>query len=140
MKALSVCQPWAHLIVAGDKAVENRTWRTNYRGELLIHASKSMSHWSPAMRSILGDPRGSRFSYGAIVGRCRLVDCVRVDEANRRGLAYAEGPWCWVLEDRVRFEVPHEYRGSLGLFEVRTLIATLLSRSSTVPAPEGVAS
>ena len=38
MKALSVRQPWAELIVAGLKDVENRTWRTDYRGPVLIHA------------------------------------------------------------------------------------------------------
>ncbi len=39
MKALSIIQPWASLIATGIKDVENRTWRTNYRGEFLIHAS-----------------------------------------------------------------------------------------------------
>ncbi|HHY88739.1 MAG TPA: ASCH domain-containing protein, partial [Chloroflexi bacterium] len=40
MKALSVRQPWAWLIAQGYKTVENRTWATNYRGPLLIHAGK----------------------------------------------------------------------------------------------------
>lgn len=39
MMALSVRQPWASLIVAGIKRVENRTWTTDYRGPLLVHAS-----------------------------------------------------------------------------------------------------
>ena len=38
MKALSIRQPWAELIVAGLKDIENRTWRTDYRGPVLIHA------------------------------------------------------------------------------------------------------
>ena len=42
MKALSVRQPWAHLIVTGIKRVENRFWETPYRGPLLIHAA---SRW-----------------------------------------------------------------------------------------------
>ena len=40
MKALSIMQPWAWLIVNGHKSVENRTWNTNYRGQLLIHAGR----------------------------------------------------------------------------------------------------
>jgi hypothetical protein len=40
MKTLSVRQPYAWLIVAGFKTIENRTWRTNYRGPLQIHASQ----------------------------------------------------------------------------------------------------
>ena len=38
MKALSIKQPWAWLIVNGFKDIENRTWRTKIRGEFLIHA------------------------------------------------------------------------------------------------------
>jgi hypothetical protein len=41
MKALSIRQPWAFLIVNGFKPLENRTWKTQTRGEILIHASKS---------------------------------------------------------------------------------------------------
>ncbi len=40
MKCLSVRQPWASLIIRGTKDVENRTWDTDYRGRLAIHASK----------------------------------------------------------------------------------------------------
>jgi ASCH domain len=40
MKALSVRQPWAWLIIAGHKDVENRSWTTTYRGPLLIHAAR----------------------------------------------------------------------------------------------------
>ena len=40
MKALSVRQPWAWAIVAGWKPIENRTWATDYRGPLLIHAGR----------------------------------------------------------------------------------------------------
>ena len=39
MKTLSVKQPHATLICAGVKRVENRTWTTDFRGRLLIHAS-----------------------------------------------------------------------------------------------------
>jgi len=39
MKILSVRQPWATPIVGRIKDVENRTWRTNYRGPVLVHAS-----------------------------------------------------------------------------------------------------
>ena len=41
MKCLSILQPWAWAIIHGGKDVENRTWRTAYRGPLLIHASLS---------------------------------------------------------------------------------------------------
>jgi len=37
MKALTISQPYASLIVSGKKWVENRTWGTSYRGMLAIH-------------------------------------------------------------------------------------------------------
>ena len=42
MKAISIRQPWAWLIVNGYKDVENRTWYTSHRGPLLICASKAL--------------------------------------------------------------------------------------------------
>jgi hypothetical protein len=41
MRALSIRQPWAWLIVHGFKPVENRDWATDYRGPLAIHAGKT---------------------------------------------------------------------------------------------------
>lgn len=40
MKAISIKQPWASLVAAGTKTVECRTWKTHYRGPLLICSSK----------------------------------------------------------------------------------------------------
>ena len=39
MKAITIKQPWASLIVHGVKDIENRTWHTNFRGRVLIHSS-----------------------------------------------------------------------------------------------------
>ena len=43
MKALSIRQPWATLILHGQKDIENRSWATRQRGQVLIHASKGMT-------------------------------------------------------------------------------------------------
>jgi hypothetical protein len=43
MKALSIRQPWAWLIVKGYKDIENRTWATKLRGRVFVHASKGMT-------------------------------------------------------------------------------------------------
>jgi len=43
MKAISIRQPWAWLIVNGYKDIENRSWPTKFRGRVLIHASKGMT-------------------------------------------------------------------------------------------------
>lgn len=45
MKALSIKQPWASLVATGIKNIECRTWKTNYRGEILICSSKGDMEW-----------------------------------------------------------------------------------------------
>ena len=89
MKAISIQQPWAWAIVNGFKPVENRTWRTNYTGQLLIHAGKrelKTDVYSMA-RLVAGevsdaDPIEVIEKYreervlGAIVGACVLKKCV----------------------------------------------------------------
>lgn len=119
-KALTICQPYAELIVRGDKPIENRTWSTNYRGPLLIHAGKSRDwlddedeHLMPGM------------AFGAIVGRVTLVDCVRVQRLppHLRDHEHANGPWCWVLTDIERFAVPIPCRGAQGLWDYPALAA-----------------
>ena len=50
MKALSIRQPWAWMILYAGKDIENREWPTRFRGRVLIHASKGMTHdeWEDA--------------------------------------------------------------------------------------------
>lgn len=78
MKALSVRNPYAALIVAGIKTIENRSWSTRYRGPLLIHAGVA-----PHAHSIAEIER--RFNvcinqetlrFGGIIGRVVLIDVV----------------------------------------------------------------
>ena len=38
MKVLTLKQPWATLVAEGIKRYEFRSWKTNYRGKILIHA------------------------------------------------------------------------------------------------------
>lgn len=114
MKALSVKQPWAELIVCGKKLVENRSWETHYRGPLVIHAGKSKS----CLREYDTDP--ADWTLGALVGQVQLVDCVPYDclPARLRRHKFAEGPWCWIVADAVRFEEPLPWPGQLRLFDV----------------------
>lgn len=45
-KAISIRQPWAWLIVNGIKNVENRNWRTHYRGPVLVHVGKKIEKYA----------------------------------------------------------------------------------------------
>jgi hypothetical protein len=121
MKALTICQPYASAIVHGLKKVENRTWETRYRGLLLIHAGKSRAYLENAIAAY-----GSHFlwlrpnslPFGAIIGRVNLVDCVNEEEGKRIDPVWANGPFCFVLENPVLFEPPIPYKGAQGFFDV----------------------
>ena len=105
MKTLTVRQPWASLIVAGQKTVENRSRPTAYRGPLAIHAGKSTAHIGP----------GSALITGAIIGIVDLVDCLPLAAVDPAELE-AHGPWCWILRHPRRI-TPIFCRGSLSFFE-----------------------
>ena len=81
MKVLSIKEPYATLICNGKKLIETRSWKTNYRGELYIHASlskitKDVLNNEEVMRVLDNDS----LNYGMIICKCRLVDCVYMDE------------------------------------------------------------
>ncbi|MHB1799634.1 MAG: ASCH domain-containing protein [Vulcanimicrobiaceae bacterium] len=126
-KALTICQPYAHMIIRREKFVENRTWPTSYRGPLLIHAGKSRQ-WLYAgdedKYKGLGDP----MAFGAIVGVVTLTDVLHITKIEHdarlswlRTHEHTEGPWCWVLADVVRLERPVPWKGAQGLWEDRGL-------------------
>ena len=120
MKALTICQPYAHMILRGEKVIENRTWPTKHRGPMYLHAGKSREWWDDEVHGRMY--RGATF--GAVVGIVDVIDCVRVEDI-RSGKLYSEladschtnGPWCWVL-DKVTPIGPWPWRGAQGLFEI----------------------
>lgn len=92
MKALSIRQPWAWLIANGIATVENRSWKTSYRGEFLIHASRqidldtaTLDELRRAVYADYGVRIPDELPTGGIVGQARIVDCVRecTDENDR---------------------------------------------------------
>lgn len=116
MKALSIQQPWAWLIVHGYKDVENRVWHSNYRGPLLIHAPKKWDQKGYEFvieKMDLWVPEKERHDFGALVGSVEMVDCVDDDTS-----AWFFGPWGYLFINPEVFEKPIAYRGQLGFFDV----------------------
>lgn len=111
IKALSIMQPWAWLIVAGHKDVENRTWWTNYRGPVLIHAGKKAD--GDAMPPNWQWPHitpPEAFEFGGIIGRAEIIDCAR-DSLSE----WFHGPYGFVL-DNIEPLPFRPCRGALGFF------------------------
>lgn len=119
MKALSILQPWAWLIVHGQKDIENRDWATKFRGRFIVHAGKK---WGREQRDDLDFVRGQfpelvlpdSFDLGGIVGAATIVDCV--SESSSR---WFRGRYGFVLKDGV--PLPNEFipwKGKLGFFDI----------------------
>lgn len=134
MKILTVCQPYASLIVSGQKLIENRTWKTNYHGPLAIHAGASNKYlctWHCRLDATLPDP----MPFSAILGVVDLIDCVTFADAYVKypqlcGV-HREGPFCWILSNPRRLDAPIEGTGAQGLRTVNpNLAAEILLRLS----------
>lgn len=113
--ALSIQQPWAWLIVNGYKDVENRTWKTNVRGRVDIHAGKrfDVEGYSYVRRRFPSIPMPAigEFELGGIVGSAKLLDCVW-----RHHSPWFFGPLGFVFsEAQATAFVP--CRGKLGFFQ-----------------------
>lgn len=108
IKALTIRQPFASLVMAAVKTTENRTWRTNYRGRLLIHAGARDDREAMARHGDLLD----EYPRGAILGTVELLDCVRDSESEWA----VDGLWHWQLADPQPFESPIPATGKLGLW------------------------
>ena len=76
MKVITIKQPWASLIVEGYKEYEFRTWNTKYRGDILIHAGKSVD--KKAMERF--KDYNLEYPTGCIIGKAKLVDSILVDK------------------------------------------------------------
>lgn len=123
--ALSIRQPWAHLILHGGKDVENRMWPTRVRGRVLIHASKTMTRadYEACVLFCASLPDGTlpetffplfedlKERCGGIVGAMNITDCV-----TRSPSPWFCGAYGFVIADAE--ELPFTpCKGALGFFK-----------------------
>ena len=121
MKALTIKQPWAHLITIGRKTIETRTWYSSYRGPLAIHAGRS-GDWM-AM-GFLASHRPDLvptddYAKGVITATADMVDCRPLATADEEAaVCECDGLQGFVLENIRRLDEPIPTRGQLGLWDV----------------------
>lgn len=147
MKTLTLWQPWASLVAGGAKTIETRSWGTDYRGPLAIHAAAQI----PRSAKLLLDPgstahrnrflegldaggypnagwRCGRWLYvnlplGCIVAICELWDCWQIEvdpnpsDQERAFGNFTPGRYIWMLRDVERILPPVPAKGRQRLWE-----------------------
>ena len=142
MKAITIKQPWASLICSGIKDIENRTWKTNFRGRVLIHAGATDAGDYTLITT--QEQRNEIMGYGwthgldsykdlytqksAILGSVVIADCVinhpsiwaeKTPIAHLGKLTIECQPpiYNWVLANPIMFEKPIPAKGKLSFWE-----------------------
>jgi len=117
MKAISVRQPWAWLIIHAGKDIENRSWPTGVRGRVLVHASKGMTRDEYidadffVCDSGINLPPFEELERGGIIGSVEITDCVTESPS-----LWFFGPYGFVLRNPKPHPF-HQMRGQLGFFD-----------------------
>lgn len=116
MKTISIRQPWADLIVkSGAKQVENRTWKSLYRGPVYIHAGLKVDMQGYAFAEEMGIadlPSPDKIDKGGIIASAEMTDCV-----TSHGSGWFTGPFGFVLKDVRSFPLI-KLPGKLSFFNV----------------------
>ena len=121
MTVLTIKEPWASLINKKVKTIETRSWKTNYRGELYIHAGLSTIKIENKKLAKLVD----NLNNGSIICKCKLIDCIYMDEEFINKIKknkieylcgnYKEGRYAWILDD-ITSIIPIKAKGKLGIW------------------------
>ena len=131
MKTLSIRQPWASLICTNLKTIENRSWETEFRGEVAIHAGsfrKGVDHYAGTDNSGLFRPED--FTFGAIIGTAELYDCICFDVSVRDD-PWAEGPFCFRFRSGVLFKEPIPCSGRVRLTQLENDLVEKVNERKT---------
>jgi hypothetical protein len=132
LKCLTLTPPWSTLVMTAAKRIETRSWKTDYRGLLGIHAAKGFPKDARALCS--SEPfKRTLYAAGyfgpddlptaALLGTVQLVDCGPVESvrgmlsADERAFGdYSDGRYAWLFDDPQPYPAPMPMKGALGLW------------------------
>ncbi len=126
MKVITLKQPWATLVAEGIKKYEFRSWKTNYRGKLLIHAGIGVD--KEAMQKV--KHLGLKFPSRKIIACVDLIDCLLLDEQlnnkiiNEKNIAYGNKVrtgYAWKIDNVIKIDSDSNVNGKLGLWNYYNL-------------------
>ena len=122
MKCLSICQPFAELVIQNKKTIELRKWNTNFRGEFLIHAPIKIRKEEIKKMRIK-----EKLTTGAIIGKAELYDVKKYEsieeiqnDKNKHFSTrnFQEKTFGFILKNSKPLRIPIPWKGQLGFFNV----------------------
>ena len=122
MKCLSICQPFAELIIQNKKTIELRTWNTKIRGEFLVHAPIKIRKEDCKRMKI-----NEKLTTGAIIGKVELYDVKKYESLKEMksdkkkhfaSIINKEKTFGFILKNAKPLRVPIPWKGQLGFFDV----------------------
>jgi hypothetical protein len=138
MKALSVWQPWASLLVAGIQHWETRSWNTDYRGILAIHATKRVPQPFEDLLKARSTPEAEtlvklmrqmgyyslrEMPMGKVIGLVTVKEVIPAEDVIHILVWHAhlgdfsKGRFAWRLANPLKFQHPIQAKGAQGLWE-----------------------
>lgn len=125
MKTLTIKEPWCTLIINGYKQYEFRSWKTKYRGKILLHAGMTLEKDNASRFK----EYNLNYSKGLIIGEADLTDCIEVTDEfentlfKENPLVYAKSKhkrkYAWKLENVKKYDKPISIKGKLSLWECK---------------------
>lgn len=125
MKVITLKQPWATLVSSGIKKYEFRSWKTNYRGKILIHAGKGVD--KNAMNKF--KHLKLEFPSSRIVGEVEIIECIELTrEENNKiinendfiyGNAVNRTGYAWKLKNAREIKSEDIINGKLGIWNIK---------------------
>lgn len=128
MKVLTIQEPYATFIMQGTKKIETRSWKTNYRGEIYIHAGKSKSFLKKIKNDkVLKLLENINLNYGNIICKAELVDCIYMTEEFIEKIKsennyeyilgeYEVGRYAWILKNIQALDKKIPAKGKLNIW------------------------
>lgn len=123
LKVLTLRQPWATLVAEGIKKYEFRSWKTNYRGKVLIHAGTGID--KDDMKKY--EHMNLDFPSRRIIAVVEIEDCLELDKdlnkkiISENNIAYGHKirtGYAWKLKNIKKIDYGKEVNGKLGLWNI----------------------
>ena len=123
MKVLTLKQPWATLVSEGIKEYEFRSWKTNYRGKVLIHAGAGIDKKEMERFKDLN----LKYQSKRIIAEVEIEDCLELDDKlnqkiiSENNIAYGSKirtGYAWKLKNVKKIKSNKEINGKLGLWNI----------------------